>query len=81
METSCANFNALSEFGHAGDHLVGWANSSVRHPDELPDLGDLTQARGIVREDPPEAALWSSSNTHRSFESTEVNFLHPYLTY
>ena len=51
---------------------MGWANSSVRHPDELPDLGDLTEARGIVREDPPEAALWGLNNPHRESESTEV---------
>jgi len=34
-----------------GDHLVGWANSSLRHPKDLPHLGDLKVAKGIVRED------------------------------
>lgn len=41
----------------AGDHLVGWGNSSVRHPDSLPDLGDLTRAKGIVRKDSAGAAF------------------------
>ena len=35
-----------------GDHLVGWANASVRHPSELPvkELG--VKHRGVFREDP-----------------------------
>lgn len=57
----------------AGDHLVGWANSSVRHPDELPDLGDLTEARGIVREDPPRAALWPSGSLDAKSEGLKVS--------
>ena len=36
---------------------MGWANASVRHPTELPDLGNLTDARGVVREDPLETAM------------------------
>lgn len=36
---------------------MGWANASVRHPTELPELGDLTDARGVVREDPLETAI------------------------
>ena len=40
-----------------GDHLVGWANSSVRHPDELPVISPGTKLNGIIREDPLEAAL------------------------
>lgn len=43
-----------------GDHLVGWANSSIRHPAELPYLGELKFAKGIVREDPLQAGLWPS---------------------
>jgi len=41
----------------AGDHLVGWANSSIRHPDELPVISPETRLRGVIREDPLQAAL------------------------
>ncbi len=41
----------------AGDHLVGWANSSIRHPDELPVIAPETRLRGVIREDPLQAAL------------------------
>lgn len=41
----------------AGDHLVGWANSSIRHPDELPVISPKTKLRGVIREDPLHAAL------------------------
>lgn len=40
-----------------GDHLVGWANSSIRHPDELPVISPETRLRGVIREDPLQAAL------------------------
>lgn len=36
---------------------MGWANSSVRHPDELPDLGNLVEARGVVRADAIQRAI------------------------
>ena len=42
-----------------GDHLVGWANSSIRHPDELPVISPEIKLHGIVREDPLECALYS----------------------
>jgi len=42
----------------AGDHLVGWANSSLRRLDQLPDLPALAaSARGVVLEDPLSASL------------------------
>ena len=41
----------------AGDHLVGWANSSIRHPDELPVISPETRLKGVIREDPLQAAL------------------------
>lgn len=50
----------LEKINPSGDHIVGWANSSVRHPDELPDLGDVRQAKGVVRGDPVGAALASN---------------------
>lgn len=40
-----------------GDHLVGWANSSIRHPNELPVIDPQTKLRGVIREDPLQAAL------------------------
>lgn len=44
----------------SGDHLVGWANSSLRWPHDLQELHLPPQLRrrGVVREDPPSAALW-----------------------
>lgn len=47
----------------SGDHLVGWANSSLRTKEEQSNLKivyDQTAAVGVVREDPLEFA-WSSS--------------------
>lgn len=38
---------------------MGWANSSIRHPDELPVISPGTKLNGIVRADPMEAALHS----------------------
>lgn len=40
-----------------GDHLVGWANSSIRHPDELPVTSPETRLRGVIREDLLQTAL------------------------
>lgn len=41
----------------AGDHLVGWANSSIRHPDQLPQIASATPLTGVFREDPLAAAV------------------------
>ncbi|BDA45665.1 probable lipid droplet phospholipase 1 at N-terminal half [Coccomyxa sp. Obi] len=43
----------------SGDWLVGWANSSLRKPEELPRLNS-TKGRGVVSEQPLEAALHPS---------------------
>ena len=48
----------LRSFAPPGDHLVGWANSSLRLPGELPVLG--TPGRGVVCEAPLEDALHAS---------------------
>jgi hypothetical protein len=42
----------------SGDHLVGWANSSLRRPAALPPLAG--RGRGVVREDPLGAA-WAEA--------------------
>lgn len=40
-----------------GDHLVGWANSSIRFLHQLPALpAQHTRARGVVLEEPFSAA-------------------------
>ena len=39
----------------SGDHLVGWANSSIRQVHELPKIS-VAKGCGVVREDPLEAA-------------------------
>jgi pimeloyl-ACP methyl ester carboxylesterase len=39
----------------SGDHLVGWANSSLRRVEELPHI-PTPKGRGVVREDPLEWA-------------------------
>ena len=36
---------------------MGWANSSIRHPNELPVISPGTKLNGVIREDPLEAAL------------------------
>lgn len=36
---------------------MGWANSSIRHPNELPVISPETKLNGVIREDPLEAAL------------------------
>ncbi len=36
---------------------MGWANSSIRHPDELPVISPETRLMGVIREDPLQAAL------------------------
>ena len=41
----------------AGDHFVGWANSCIRHPDELPVTSPETRLRGVIREDLLQTAL------------------------
>ena len=46
-------------FNRIGDWLVGWANSSLRKPEELPRLNS-TKGRGVVSEDPLDAALHPS---------------------
>jgi hypothetical protein len=48
----------------AGDHLVGWANSSLRFLDELPALpgGEDAKAKGVVLEDPLETAFFTQQH-------------------
>ena len=41
----------------SGDHLVGWAGSSLRHPRDLPDLTGVAPGRGVVRDDGRDAAF------------------------
>ena len=66
--------HVLSSPGHppAGDHLVGWANSSLRPLAGLPPLpsAKVAEARGVVLEDPLSAALYpaDSQQIHRYFE-------------
>ena len=45
----------------AGDHLVGWANSSIRHPDELPEIDSAMQRKGVIREEPLQAGMHSAA--------------------
>ena len=42
-----------------GDQMVGWANSSLRAPKDLPDVSSI-RGRGIVLETPLEDALHPS---------------------
>lgn len=55
-------FSALAAFetrtvyaNRSGDHLVGWANSSLRQLHALPEIS-IPKGCGVVREDPFEAA-------------------------
>lgn len=36
---------------------MGWANSSIRHPDELPEISAEAQRKGVIREEPLQAAM------------------------
>lgn len=60
-------FSALAAFetrtayaNVAGDHLVAWANASLRSLDELPELQVPRGAVGVIREDGLDTA-WSAS--------------------
>lgn len=49
----------------SGDHLVGWANSTLRYTDELPntnlnDRTELPEVKGVIREDPTQFAQTSA---------------------
>ena len=49
--------NIFTRESGSGDHLVGWANSSIRHPDELPEISAEAQRKGVIREEPLQAAM------------------------
>jgi len=49
-----------------GDHLVGWANASLRHPRDLPDLSDAPAGRGVVRDDGRAAAFGGAADARAS---------------
>ncbi len=52
------NLSSHTHTAPVGDHLVGWANSSLRRLDQLPALPALAaSARGVVLEDPLGASL------------------------
>ncbi|KAG2445746.1 hypothetical protein HXX76_000352 [Chlamydomonas incerta] len=68
-DKGCYFFSALRAFrsracyGNVGrDHWVSWPNATVRDTPQLPRLDPLLvrRGRGVVHDDPPEAA-WSSS--------------------
>lgn len=63
VSTCCARMQAFETrtcYGNAAnDHIVGWANSTLRYGDELPDLKlncrtAHPKAKGVVHEDPLE---------------------------
>lgn len=54
----------------SGDHLVGWANSSLRFREELEDISYLKdmQGVGVVREDPLETCAAAQPTTTRAHQ-------------
>ena len=58
----------------SGDHLVGWANSSLRALEELPVL--RTRGQGVVREDALEEA-WAPSARPRLRRTPAARRLDP----
>lgn len=50
--SSLGSFRTRTAYANRSwDHLVGWANSSIRSVDELPSIS-MNKACGVVREDP-----------------------------
>jgi hypothetical protein len=58
----------------SGDHLVGWANASLRTVDQLPIdvLGDI-KGKGVVLEDPIELAWHPDKRKRYSFSNDNNN--------
>ncbi|PNW75018.1 hypothetical protein CHLRE_12g499950v5 [Chlamydomonas reinhardtii] len=70
-DKGCYFFSALRAFrtracyGNVGrDHWVSWQNATLRDTPQLPDLDPqlVRRGRGVVRDDPPEAA-WSRASS------------------
>ena len=55
-----------------GDQMVGWANSSLRAPKDLPDVSNI-KGKGIVLETPLEDALHSSNRVLSSSKAAAGN--------
>jgi pimeloyl-ACP methyl ester carboxylesterase len=67
-----AAFPARSAYANSGgDHLVGWANASLRYTDELPDLRSLPRGRGVVADTGLESAF-AHPPTHRAGAAAEA---------
>ena len=56
----------------AGDHLVGWAASSLRWPSQLPLIG-APPGCGVVLEDPLQAGFHPHLLQHASCTSSPLN--------
>ena len=56
-----------------GDQMVGWANSSLRAPKDLPDVSSI-RGRGIVLETPLEDALHPSDRRPAGPEHPAASF-------
>ena len=77
--SALASFRTRTAYANvSGDHLVGWANASLRPVGELPPLpsgggalaaksapSSSSSCRYIVREDPPEAAFFAEDPAAR----------------
>ena len=55
-----------------GDQMVGWANSSLRAPKDLPDVSSI-RGRGVVLETPLEDALHPSDRRPAGPERTSAS--------
>lgn len=53
--------------------MVGWANASIRAVEDLPDLGDVRKAKGIVRADDASSAFWPLDDEALSHSSALCN--------
>eukprot|EP00892_Ulva_mutabilis_P005269 jgi/Ulvmu1/3113/UM015_0153.1 len=66
------SFHSRTCYGNTGrDHLVGWANSTLRFTDELPELNlrdrqAVPTAKGVILEDPAHLALWQDGSADGS---------------
>jgi hypothetical protein len=74
--SALAAFRSRTVYANSdGDHLVGWANSSLRFQQELPELDahkECSKVCGVALEDPIEAAFYRSDESGEKIVGSAV---------
>ena len=63
--SALASFSSRTAYSNVcDDHLVGWANASIRHHEDCPVIPNevVQKGKGVVREDDVDAGLWKSGS-------------------